>query len=265
MEVVVVLLVLGSLFFIIKGENMGIGVGLLVLGLLFFFSGISFYGEYGDAGSIFLIVGGVIFSLLGGFGIYFQLKDSEQLKEINNSDRQTEAFTNWIVENLSEYNVSFNDLKPLYTGGRYYIFNRENMKLIFINYRAGYDEKTKKVLDYFDHTVVDLTKVRKISLKTNEQIIGEVTKANAVGRALVGGALFGGAGAVVGSTSAKQTQIQTNEIISIKLEVITTDIDNPYSTILLYDRNDLPSTNFEQMEHSIQNLYWSLENSLQPA
>lgn len=216
-----------------------------------------------------ITIGMIIFGIiLGGIGVVLLIavnRERDGMNIIHDTARKEKVFQEWLSEKFGEYSISKDDLKYLYTADKYYIFKPDLGKFIFINYRGIYYHKNKTVVDKFNEYEIDFTKVKKVALKTNDQVIGEVTKENAVGRALVGGVLFGGAGAIVGSASAKQTQVQTNEIINIKLEVITTDVNNPYSTILLYDRSDSPSTNFEQMEHSIQNLYWSLENSLQPA
>jgi len=210
--------------------------------------------------SLFGIILGII---IFGIGVLIAKVSGIRIEgnqQINDPDRKGEAFENWIAENLIEYDVSIDNLEYLYTGEKYYIYKPEIKKFIFIQYSGKYLDKIKQVEDSFDHAVIDLNNVKKISLKTNDQIIGEITKENAIGRALVGGALFGAVGAIVGGASAKEKQIQTNEVISIELEIVSTDVKDPYSTLLLYHANDKYNTDFEQMEHTINNLYWSLQN-----
>lgn len=59
---------------------------------------------------------------------------------------------------------------------------------------------------------------------------GSIIANNAIGRAVVGGILAGGAGAIVGSTSAKHT----NKVESIELRFINNDIHNPITRVNVY-------------------------------
>jgi hypothetical protein len=236
----------------------------MVLGILFIIVGVFLiFVGFLEPISIFSIIFGIVFAGIGGIVVKISAMSIQEKKIINNPERKEKAFQKWISENMAEYNVSREDMKHLHSGEKYYIFKPEIKKLIFIEYNPKYLDKIKEVKDDFKYIVVDLNKVRKISLRTNEKIIGEITKENGIGRALVGGALFGTAGAIVGGLTAKEKQTQTNKITSIKLEIITNDLTAPYSTIVLYSIVDEAKTDFEKMKHTIQNLYWSLENCLQ--
>lgn len=229
-----------------------------VLGITFLLIGV-------DGNMLWTFIG-VILLPIGALGTYSSFaKDVE----VNNTEaidpvkQKEEQFQNWISEKLSEYNVSFDDLKYLYTTNKYYIINPDTMKFIFIDFSSNYNHVIPKVSDFFDLKVIDLFNVRQVSLKQSNETKGEIVKDNAIGRALVGGALFGTAGAIVGSSSAKEKQVQSNKRISTVLEIITKDVANPYSTILLYEEKDEMKTDFVKMEHSVNNLYWSLENCLE--
>ena len=51
---------------------------------------------------------------------------------------------------------------------------------------------------------------------------------------------------------------------SVRLEVITNELIEPYKTILLYERKDeLNNTDLKKMEQAIYNLYWAMYNCLQ--
>ncbi len=58
-------------------------------------------------------------------------------------------------------------------------------------------------------------------------------KSNAVGRAVVGGLLFGGVGAIVGAASSKSKG--TQQIKSASLKIYTNNIDSPSMTIKIFD------------------------------
>ncbi|WP_375088845.1 DUF308 domain-containing protein [Peribacillus sp. RS7] len=227
---------------------MEMGILFIVIGVLLLFGGVAL-------GLIIFFILGIVFTGIGIIMVKFSTKGSSRKKEISNPNTVEEEFQKWISKSLSQYNVSRNDMKRLY-GNKYYVIKPKLKKFIYIDYSAYYKSaNTKKI--------VDLNNVKKISLKINNKIVGEMTKENAIGRALVGGALFGTAGAIVGGASAKETQTQYNQITSIRLEIITNDVKNPYSTITLYQEKDEKQINFIAMEQNINNLYWSLENCLQ--
>jgi len=208
-------------------------IGIVFLGLICIFVG---FIEPKEVGNFLLIISGFIFTLLGSVS---SSTNEKEMSQINSAERLTIDYEKWFLEKLSEYKVSLGDEIDLYTANKFYIVNPETMKVIFI-------EQLDEVENSFDYKVIDLNRVRKISIQLNNRIIGEITMENDVGRA-IGFALFG---------SVKAT--------SIKLEVITNELIEPYKTILLYEKKDeLNNTDLKQMEHAICNLYWAMYNCLQ--
>ncbi|MGW8902927.1 hypothetical protein, partial [Heyndrickxia sporothermodurans] len=112
---------------------MGFGIFAIIVGLFSFFTGVAF-----DEVNIFLVIMGVIFTGIGVIIVYFssQFRASEQ--EINDPDRKEKAFEKWISENLSQYNISKDDMKYLNTADKYYFFKPDMKKFIFINYKGEY-------------------------------------------------------------------------------------------------------------------------------
>ena len=208
-------------------------IGIVFLGLICIFVGCI---EPKEVENFLLIISGFIFTLLGSVS---SSTNEKEMSQINSAERLTIDYEKWFLEKLSEYKVSLGDEIDLYTANKFYIVNPETMKVIFI-------EQLDEVENSFDYKVIDLNRVRKISIQLNNRIIGEITMENDVGRA-IGFALFG---------SVKAT--------SIKLEVITNELIEPYKTILLYEKKDeLNNTDLKQMEHAICNLYWAMYNCLQ--
>ncbi|MGG1398970.1 hypothetical protein ABE288_14370 [Bacillus salipaludis] len=231
---------------------MCLGVGLIILGCFFLI--VAFLGEV----SVFLLILGILCLVIGILMAMFSAKGFKRSIESLNPQRVEDEFQQWISSStLKEYDInSKNDLQFLHTANKYYAVKPELMKFVYLDYSVLYKapNSIKKV---------DLKNINKISLKTNNKVVGEIIKENAIGRAVVGGILFGGVGAIVGGASAKEKQTQTNKITSIVLEIITNEVNNPYSTITLYEEKDEMQTNFFYMEKAINNLYWSLQNILQ--
>ncbi len=207
---------------------------IVFFGLICIFVG---FIESKEVENFLLIVSGFIFTLLGSVS---SSNNEKEISEINNAERLTVEYEKWFSEKLSEYKVSLGDEVDLYTANKFYIVNPETMKVIFI-------KQIKRVENSFDFDVIDLNRVRIISIQLNNKIIGEITMENDKGRPIGGGVLFG---------SVKAS--------SVKLEVITNELNEPYKTILLYEKKDeLNNTDLKKMEHAIYNLYWAMYNCLQ--
>lgn len=209
-------------------------IGIVFLGLICIFVG---FTEPKEVGNFLLIVSGFIFTLLGSVS---SSTNEKEISQINSAERLTIDYEKWFLKELSKYKVSLGDEIDLYTANKFYIVNPETMKVIFI-------KQLDEVENSFDYKVFDLNRVRKISIQLNKKIISEITMQNDVRRQSGGGSLFG-------LVKAK----------SVRLEVITNELIEPYKTILLYEKKDeLNNTDLKKMEHAIYNLYWEMYNCLQ--
>lgn len=84
--------------------------------------------------------------------------------------------------------------------------------------------------------MIDLTKVIQVELIQDNEIITKVSSGSAISRAIVGGALAGGVGTVVGGNTAKSKS--SNKLMKISFRFKINDMDNPYKEIVvLYDKN----------------------------
>ncbi|MFC6039283.1 hypothetical protein ACFPYN_07500 [Paenisporosarcina macmurdoensis] len=209
-------------------------IGIVFLGLICIFVG---FIEPKEVGNFLLIVSGFIFTLLGSVS---SSTNEKEISQINSAERLTIDYEKWFLKELSKYKVSLGDEIDLCTANKFYIVNPETMKVIFI-------KQLDEVENSFDYKVIDLNRVRKISIQLNKKIISEITMENDVRRQSGGGSLFG-------LVKAK----------SVRLEVITNELIEPYKTILLYEEKDeLNNTDIKKMEHAIYNLYWAMYNCLQ--
>lgn len=73
---------------------------------------------------------------------------------------------------------------------------------------------------------------------------------NAIGRAVVGGVIAGGAGAIVGTNSGKQIK----QVERIELRFLTKNLNNPIVRIAIYERNGLININSKDIIEGCEDL-----------
>lgn len=94
----------------------------------------------------------------------------------------------------------------------------------------GYNAKNKTMVQIYE--AEDIVSVEVI--EDNDSII-KTSTSNMVGRAIVGGALVGGVGAVIGGTTASKTSKQiVNRII---MRIMTADLDDPVKDIAFLNKS----------------------------
>lgn len=248
---------------------MGCGIFLILIG----FIGVgTMLSVQADLWGIFL---SLVFVVLGILLIAHNSQMKATKEMVNDKKRKEKALEKWISETLQEWQMTPEEVKPLHSADKFYILKSEWKKFLFFRHQTSYLQKEKAVKDDFEHVLIDLNHVKKIALKTDETVIGEATKENGVARALVGGALFGAAGAIVGSATAIEKIEQSKKLSRIQLEIISDDPHQPYSSIELYNsqipldpldpiptKKEYDAQELEKIELSIQNLYWALESLL---
>lgn len=93
--------------------------------------------------------------------------------------------------------------------------------------------------------MINLTDVIEVELIQDNDIVSKVSSSSAISRAIVGGALAGGIGAVIGGNTAKSKSLNKLSRISFKFKI--NDMDNPYKEILIFsDKKGLSKTEKEQ-------------------
>lgn len=120
---------------------------------------------------------------------------------------------------------------------KYLIDNNCNTekKLSFYYYEIRIDTINKKI-------AICHIQQRKVAILSFNQIIeckviedSNVIMEGGIGRAVVGGILFGGAGAIVGSTTRKSKSVVSN----FSIQIITNDVKEPLYQLDLLGRTDL--------------------------
>lgn len=82
---------------------------------------------------------------------------------------------------------------------------------------------------------IDLNKVIDVELIKNNNIVNEISSGSMLTRAIVGGALAGGVGAIVRGTTAKGKSSNILNQISLRFKI--DDVQNPYRLFLLMEDN----------------------------
>ncbi|WP_406834315.1 hypothetical protein ABLU29_11315 [Lactococcus lactis] len=108
--------------------------------------------------------------------------------------------------------------------------------------------------------LIDLNNVIDVQIIEDDQVINKVSNSSMIGRALVGGVLTGGVGAVIGGNTAKSKVTNTVKVISLRFRM--NDIDNPYYDIIVFSRSkglDRGSTLFKNKYKEILALFGRTE------
>jgi hypothetical protein len=136
------------------------------------------------------------------------------------------------VLNLREQNKKINALRSQLTNKGY----KPGNLAVFQDHIVGIDTgiqklcvaniKASHILEY------NLSTLRDYELISNGVTVFK--KSNVVGRAVVGGLLFGGVGAIVGATTSKSKGVTQTKSASLKL--YTNNIDSPSITVKIFDQ-----------------------------
>lgn len=139
------------------------------------------------------------------------------------STNQKEVRTNIVEENKRRVREELKDFvsDTTKTVGMYSFLINTKEKIIAIRYKGKMRTESPILLN--------INNVSKVELLQDDVII----KSNAMDRAIVGGIIAGGVGAIVGSNTAKQ-ETQINNIV---LKFTTKDINNPLMKIKLYEKS----------------------------
>jgi len=188
---------------VINGENTIIVIAVLVG---FFFPVLvveSFW--WGFVWTIGIIIAGIVVAL-----IYSDRKDSEFIDRLEQLLKSQDLSNYIFYDHDNEGGIAFNGF---------------NKKMTF--WRAG--EGTNIILD-----PINTSDILGFTLKIDESEICKTNSEGAFGRALIGGVLFGGAGAVIGAVSAKQSTISKKDTRKVSVEFLLDDVNSPLREIVFY-------------------------------
>lgn len=134
--------------------------------------------------------------------------------------------------------------------------------------KIGVDVKQRKVFEVGleDKTyeaklqLIDLNNVIDVEIIEDNQVINKVSNSSMISRALVGGVLTGGVGAVIGGNTAKSNVTNTVKLISFRFKM--NDMDNPYYDIIVFSHSkglDRGSALFKSKYKEILDLFGRIE------
>lgn len=147
------------------------------------------------------------------------------------------------IFNLREQNKKINSLKVQLTTKGYKSSNLTVFQDHIIGIDTGIQKlcvaniKASHILEY------NLSTLRDYELISNDTTVFK--RSNVVGRAVVGGLLFGGIGAIAGAATSKSKG--ANQVKSANLKLYTNNIDSPSITVKIFDKTvkvDAQKTNY---------------------
>jgi len=158
----------------------------------------------------FLCLVGMIFGCIFIAVLYSLDKDSEFIDRLE-SILKSQNLSNYIFyDHDNESGIAFNGF---------------NKKMTF--WKVG--EGAKIILD-----PINTSDILGFTLKIDESEICKTNSEGAFGRALIGGILLGGAGAVIGAVSAKQSTISKKDTHKVSVEFLLDDVNSPLREIVFY-------------------------------
>jgi len=177
----------------------------------------------GDAGPTILTIGFIVMFMVGLIA-YFLAEDPEQKKEKLNEK---------IKKKFEEENL---DVTQQYISVYYSVIglDEKNKKVCFL------DSNLKTKLPLFDRIeysaqTYSYKDILESEIVIDGETITKVSRTSQVGRALIGAALAGGVGAVIGGLSGKSTSKE--KVKKIELKVIVKDMKNPVKIVTFLDES----------------------------
>ncbi|MCT3098327.1 hypothetical protein [Lactococcus lactis] len=194
-------------------------------------------------------IGTLILIMIGIVALYiwaFYEKGKQGIEEQNKIDTQ-----------LNELNIDTES----------YFLKNDQIKIgIDVKQRKVFEAGLEDNISTFDGSyhprfqLIDLNNVIDVQIIEDNQVINKVSNSSMIGRALVGGVLTGGVGAVIGGNTAKSKVTNTVKVISLRFRM--NDIDNPYYDIIVFSRSkglDRGSTLFKSKYKEILDLFGRIE------
>jgi hypothetical protein len=170
-------------------------------------------------------------------------------------------------QGIEEQNKIDTQLNELNIDTESYFLKNDQIKI-------GIDVKQRKVFEaglednistwdgkyYPRFQLIDLNNVIDVEIIEDNQVINKVSNSSMISRALVGGVLTGGVGAVIGGNTAKSNVTNTVKLISFRFKM--NDMDNPYYDIIVFSHSkglDRGSALFKSKYKEILDLFGRIE------
>lgn len=130
-------------------------------------------------------------------------------------------------------------------------------------FQAGIENESSFTYEgeyYSKIQIIDLNNVIDVQIIEDNQVTNKVSNSSMIGRSLVGGALTGGVGAIIGGSTAKSNS--TNLVKEISLRFKMNDMEKPYYDISVFSNSkgiDRGSEFFKNKYKEILNLFGRIE------
>lgn len=173
--------------------------------------------------------------------IYRGINEKNKYFPIGDHSGETKNPDELINKDLQVNSLFFDDVYK-YDKWKVIGINRQNKKMYFYNYNQQ--------PAYF---CIPFSSILSSSIKQDGETITQTS--NTIGRALIGGVLAGGAGAIVGGMTSKKQNKQL--IRKLTLEIVVNDLDNPeYKIDFLNDAKGIDANSDEFKKEKEQVDHW---------
>ncbi len=193
----------------------------------------------GDGGDAEGHVGGAILLVVVLGGVVFWLQSANGPAKQNNAHRMAICKRQLEEVIVSVKNKCVIKEKDELIGSGYsfaLLFDRKKSQLILIQGKAGVDPLSASEPLYYPPVIINSEQIVEVKIVLNDDAVMEVTQNDGVERAVVGGLLFGGAGAIVGASSASQTSTSVMKKLSLHMIVTGTENSSYELTFLELDK-----------------------------
>lgn len=178
-----------------------LGIGFCIVGAILM-TGLS--KDIGPVGSIIYIVGAIVLFILG------------KISQKKNSSKKT-------IETKPKKHEFIDNFNPTVDYG-VIAFNEE---------RNEFRIPLRKFTKMIGQSIYDSNKIFDFELVVDEQVFSETKTKGGITRAIIGSAIDGGVGALVGVATAKKKSVQESKVKNIKINILLDDLSNPVITVPL--------------------------------
>lgn len=182
--------------------------------------------------------GGIVIVVVLGGAIYWLHSANGPARD--NNARRTAIYQRQLEDAISfaKGNRVISDTDELLGAGHSFalLFDRKQSQLVLIQGKVDIDPLSSSEPLYYPPVTINADQIVEVKIVLNDDAVMEVTQNDGVERAVVGGLLFGGAGAIVGAASASQTSTSVIKKLSLHMIVAGTENSSYELTFLELDK-----------------------------
>ncbi len=194
---------------------------------------------------VLLIFAGAIFLII------------KAIQAIGKNSQNKKSNVLFVQQKLNEFNPDKKYINP--TNKSAIAFNEAKRQLLIVDkkhfnnlYEAmAYEKSTGRNHKEFWATTIEFANILQSEIKTDDQTISKKSTSRTLGGVLVGGALLGGAGAIVGGLSGAAKNFSKTK--SIDLVITTKTLSDPIIKFRFFDSPQQVSSSSSMVKYALDN------------